>query len=223
MSRLPQVLAVLLVLFSSVPALAGAVRYERDRSVDLDDLARTGQVAVQSNYRGYDVTADASAVLTRVDFAKLKALSVDFNRWARMGMPGVEAMYIVRQPSPTQMLVWIHMTNPGGSTQHYQNIAIVPSIGNQGAFGNSFELTHPAQLSRLTNGQTLGDDPAFSSFEGSWYLEPLGNGRVYVRYFVDATVDSGIPAFLVGPIARSSMVDGIREMIRIFAAQARTP
>ena len=206
----------------STYAHAGIGKLERDGSVDIELLASTGEVKIQSSHRGYDVVADASAVLKNVDFAKLKQASIDFNHWARFGMPGVQAMYVVRQPSPTQMLVWIFMTNPGGSTKHYQNVVISPLIGAQGAFGNTFQITHPANPARLTSGQTLQDDPAFSAFEGSWYLEPLAGGRVYVRYFVDATVDSGIPAFLVGPIAQSSMVDGIRQMIHILANQARS-
>lgn len=183
---------------------------------------------IESSHQSYDVSADASAVVSNVDFTKLTQASIDFDHWPEMGMPGVEAMHTVKRISPTQSLVWIYMISNGTSTRHYQNVNVRPQIGaaiaeaaGRKAFGNTFELTHPASRYRLPNGQVLPDAPSFSAFRGSWYLEPMSGNRAYVRYYVEATVASGIPAFLVGPIAEKSMTDGIHQMIQILANRAR--
>ncbi len=212
----------------SVPLAAHAewAKFSRDGSVQTMDL--TENALIESSHRGYDVTADASAILSNVDFTKLTQASIDFDHWAQMGMPGVEEMHTVKRIAPNQSLVWIYMTSNGTSTRHYQNVVVSPQIGfpiaeaaERHAFGNTFELTHPASRYKLPSGQILSDSPSFSVFRGSWYLEPMSGNRVYVRYYVDATVASGIPSMFVGPIAERSMTDGIRQMIQILANQAR--
>lgn len=214
-------LLVLLGLFFSSSASADFARYYRDSNASISSLGHSGQVLIDSSHRLYNVEADASTVMTQIDIQKLKQGSLAFNEWAQMRMPGVQEMYIVQWVGPTELLVWMNQTAPGGTTRQYMQVKIAQTLPG-GAFGNTFEVVHPSPLYRLPNGRILPDSSAFSRFRGSWYAEPTGTpNQVYVRYYVDATVASLLPAWVVGSVAESSLVDGIRQMMAILAQYAR--
>lgn len=67
----------------------------------------------------------------------------------------------------------------------------------------------------LRSSRTVGSEP-----NGSWYMEPLANGRVYVRYFGVAKVHIALRDFLVSGFLRQQFADGARKVIRNLALEA---
>lgn len=173
-------------------------------------------------HRGYDVQADFSKTLKNVSWDRLKRKSVDFNSWPNLKVTGVDEMIVVENYTANHLLVWIKMSTTGATSKHFYDVKVFDEVAGKGTFGNTFELVHPAKSYRDSRGRILPDDPSFSVMEGSWYLQAVpGTTDVSVRYFVDATVQSGIPAFLVGPVAKRSMAVSIRELIEALAQSAQ--
>lgn len=61
---------------------------------------------------------------------------------------------------------------------------------------------------------------AFTRLEGSWYLEPLGPDRVYVRYVLATTLDPSIPDSLVSGLVKRQLREGTREVIQVLGREA---
>jgi hypothetical protein len=62
--------------------------------------------------------------------------------------------------------------------------------------------------------------PAFRRFEGSWYLEPLADGTVYVRYFAAAALDPSIPEGLRASAVKGQLREGTRGVVHALAQEA---
>ncbi|MBL7715510.1 MAG: hypothetical protein JNL01_08560 [Bdellovibrionales bacterium] len=173
------------------------------------------------DHRGYDVQADFSTVVKNVRWDRLKVASLDFENWKKMGATGVNEMIIVERYSTDHLLVWVHMSASGASSKHFYDVWVFDEISGPGTFGNTFQLVHPTKTYKDSKGRTLPDSPAFSFMQGSWYLQSRPGNEAAIRYFVDATVASGIPSFLVGPIASRSMARSIRDLIEALAKSAQ--
>jgi hypothetical protein len=222
-SLFPRLLGLALALAFFSPAWAFQPRFGVDPRVDLSRLAASDAIDLKVAAEYYEIQVDASAVLEGVALDALWKASLSFASWSGWGMPGVREMRVVARPAEREQLVWAHMRQSGVSSRHYLRVqwneALEPSTG---ARGNTFVLHQPARPYRVGSGpsaRVLENDPSFRSFSGSWYLLPLDGGRVYVRYFVEASVLSSFPSWLVSPIVKSAMPDGVREMIGILARQ----
>ena len=56
--------------------------------------------------------------------------------------------------------------------------------------------------------------------KGSWYLEPLADGTVYVRYFLTAVLDPSIPDGMVSWLIERQLADGARSLVQALGREA---
>ncbi len=211
------------LLFQGV-AHAFETRFAIDPAVNLRELERTGAIVAKMHKQRDVYLADASAVLA-VDPAKIYQISAEFERYAPidrttgrpgMKMPGVRESRIVERSGADVLYTWTKMSMSGRSSEHYLEVRFVQGLTPTGAVGTQW------QLSPKRRHWPYGEDSAFERLEGSWYVEPLASGKVYVRYFLFADLDTRLPGFLVDMIAKNQFKNGVEEIIRILAREAAT-
>jgi hypothetical protein len=213
--------AILLALiFFPIASSAYDSRLGIDPQIHLDQLSRTGKIEVRTARHGGSFKSDASAVLQAVDFNRLWAASLAYDRYAEMGMPGLQQSRLV-QTTPSHLYIWSHMTAMGQTSRHY--LEVRKSLGlPRDARATEWQLVHPP-ASRLFS---FPDEPSFSTMDGSWYIERLsagtrpGSDRVYVRYFLSADPTVRLPDILIGGIARDKFSQGVAQVIRALAREA---
>lgn len=193
-------------------------RFERDAAQDLAALARTGQVAIAVDRVDGAYTVDASAVL-RAEPRRLFEASVDYARYAEMGIPNLRDNRLVSVAAAGQRLhTWSWLQTFGYSSKHYLAVDITRDLARPRAFGICWTLT------RRQPGWPHEDAPAFHRLDGSWYVEPLGAPHagevVYVRYFAAASPDSAVPEALVAWAIRRQLTEGTRGLIQALAREA---
>ena len=193
--KLIRSLSLLLLLVSSIHASAFESRFAIDPAIDLPGLSRTGEIPVKTERRDGLYYSDASAVLKEVDFARLASASVDFDRYAEMGMPNVRESRIV-VPGADELVTWTRMSALGQSSEHYLQVRVIWGIAPNDGEGTEWELIHRQAT------WPFEEATPFERLDGSWYMEPLANGQVYVRYFGVAKVHIALPDFLVSGFLR---------------------
>lgn len=178
----------------------------------LDDLARQAgpSVGYESSRGVYRV--DASWVLKNVSFGRLVAASFDFDHYREMGMPNVLASRIVDRTG-AYLYTWTFMRTAGQESRHYLEVRVTGDLPSGGA-ANEWQLT-PKRSS-----WPEVERPAFTRLDGSWYMLPLPNGNVYVRYFLVADFATSIPDFLVEWVAESQLKSGVSQVIQRLAQVA---
>ncbi len=217
-------LAVFFVFQSS--AFAGETRFGIDKAVDLVRLeaqpitsGKPGLIQLSAKWDGHTVRIDASAV-GDADFTELYELAGDYDAYKRLRMPYVDNAKLIERRTDGKLWVWSQMTlsvpGPDQTSQHYLEVSKVKFAN--GALGNSWVLVRMPKDSNLKD----WDNPKFKKLDGSWYQEQLPSGRTYIRYFLSADIDSGIPAFLIRKIGGGQMSDGVRGVIRTLAQEAST-
>jgi hypothetical protein len=202
-----------LFLFQALSAFAFESRFEIDRSLKLDELARSGKISVRTVRERSVYRSDASAVLTRASLERLQAAAADFDHYQEMGMPNVRASCVVSRAGD-HLYIWTHMAAAGQDSRHYLEVRIEKGLAASGASGIQWQLT------RRQGDWKYPDDPAFERLDGSWYMEPLPGGAVYVRYFLAAVIDTGVPDFIVDWVAKRQFSDGVVRVIEVLARQA---
>lgn len=189
-------------------------RFEIDPKQNLSVLAAQSQVAVQVYRKGDAYYSDASAVL-RVDAKKIFEASLDYDRYSQMKMPYVKESHRVEAAGRDTLYTWTRMTCAGVVSEHYLEVKVEPSLGPQGiGYGMQWQLT-PAKASWSYN-----EDSSFTRLDGSWYVQPLEDGTVYVRYFLAAAIDTSLPTFLIEGVVRNQFSSGVKELIQVLAREA---
>jgi hypothetical protein len=102
----------------------------------------------------------------------------------------------------------------GQTSKHYLAVHVVRNLASPGAAGIRWELI-PRQPA-----WPYEEAPAFRRFEGSWYLEPLADGTVYVRYFAVAALDPSIPEGLRAWAVKGQLREGTRGVVHALAQEA---
>jgi ribosome-associated toxin RatA of RatAB toxin-antitoxin module len=210
---------LLLVLLFATTTFASESRFAIDPNANLADLARTHQPKVTLAQNGLHYMSDASAVLA-ADPDRLFSVSVDFERYAAIRMPNVRESHVVAHgpPSgPETLVAWTHMSVYGQASRHYMTVTLhrqLSGASGRRASGTEWELT------RRMPGSPYPEAPQFKTLNGSWYIEPLASGGVYVRYFLSAEIDTKVPPFLVDQIMRQQFTDGITQVILTLAREA---
>src|SRR5262245_42492866 len=179
-----------LVLIWARVAGAGEARFGADPTQDLGELARTGRLAISVERTDDVYRLDASAVL-RVDARRLLGASVDYERYAQFGVPNLRASHVVSgAPSEDVLYTWNWVSYLGHASKHYLAVHVVKGLAVPGAAGIRWELVprRPAW--------TYEEASAFTQLDGSWYIEPLADGGVYVRYYLVAALDPSVPEAL---------------------------
>ncbi len=198
---------VLLSVSPSPAAYAGETRMHRDPAVDVPALISKGAIVVRTGRNGARYEADSSAVLSGVSFAKLQANSADVGEFRKMGMPNVkQSKWVVREARSA--VAWTEMSMAGQTSRHYLDVQFE---GN----GCYWELTQKRPS------WPHEEDSKFRVLDGSWYMEDLGQGRVYVRYFLSAEIDSSVPDFLIENVLNSQLPASMRKGIRILEERSR--
>lgn len=202
-----------LVGLSSAAVHAFETRFEIDPSVNVEQLSQTREIAVHTESLGDIIHSDASAVL-RVDFKRLEYVSADYDRYVEMKMPNVKKSKIVERAGDT-VYTFTQMSAFGKSSKHYLEVLLLPMIGNQGAAGSQWQLT-PRRTQWPFEEKSL-----FTRLDGSWFMQPLPDGTIYVRYFLAARFNlDNIPEDLVIWVAKKQLGDGVKQVIQTLARQA---
>ncbi len=209
-------LGVSLLATLAAPPGAGAAeaRFQIDPSQDLAELARTGRVAIAVDRTNGVYVLDASAVLP-VDPGALLAASLDYDHYVQMGVPNVRVSRVVRtEPGESLIYTWNWVSGLGQSSKHYLAIHVVGPSDPAGAAGIRWELARPLP------DWPYAEASAFTRLDGSWYVEPLREGGVYVRYFVVAALDPTAPDRLVSWLVKQQFRDGTRRLVEVLAHEA---
>ena len=210
---IPLLVTPVMLIWSQL-ALASGLRFAIDPGQDLEALARAGRVAVSVDRQGGVYTLDASAVLP-VDLPDLLRASVDYDRYARMGIPYLRECHVVAAaPDRSLLYTWSAMSYFGQSSKHYLAVEIQRNLTPSGAAGIAWRLTRP-QL-----GWPYADASAFTRLEGSWYLERLAERSTYVRYTLTAVLDPAIPEALVSWVVKRQLAEGTRGLVHALAREA---
>jgi hypothetical protein len=188
---------------------------QRDPRISLEALAQKGAPDVVSRVSGTAVQADASAVLKDIDFAKLTAAVRDYDRYKQMGMPYVVDSRVVSRVGTDVVTIWTHMRmSVFGLTQtskHYFEVRLFELAA--GASGAEWQQAHPAMA-------PFPDETAFDRLDGSWFAEPLADGKsAYVRYYLSGTLSNGLAGLFSGKI-EGIFRTGVRDVILTLARQA---
>jgi hypothetical protein len=208
------VLCVVWALHGAAAAHAGEARFSIDRTKDLTELARTGRVAVSVDRVGGVYTLDASAIL-RVDARRLLDVSLAYERYANIGVPNLRASHVVSgAPGSDVLQTWSWMSCMGQSSKHYLTVHVARSLAAPGSAGIRWELA-----SRQAS-WPYEDAPAFRQLDGSWYLEPLGDDTVYVRYYMVASLESSMPEGLRAWAVKEQLREGTLGVVYALSREA---
>jgi hypothetical protein len=207
------VLSVVALGLAGGDAHAMETRFGVDARVDVEALARTGKVEVHDGREGRFYSADASAVL-RVDLDRLEEVSLQYDRYVEFGMPGLRRSHIVRSEGGMRH-IWTEMESYGIVSRHYLHAEAGLRLPEE-ARGIQWELLRPGKGA----GYPFPDQPAFARLDGSWYLRPIGQGRVYVRYFLLGDPTVSLPDFLLEGMIRRQFREGVVGVIRALARAA---
>src|SRR2546422_542369 len=138
-----RLLGMPVILIWSQLALASGPRFAIDATQNLEELARAGRVAVSMGREGGVYTLDASAVLA-VDLHALFAVSVDYDRYAQMGVPHLRECHVMAaDPDRTLLYTWSAMSYFGQSSKHYLAVRIERNLTPSGAAGIEWQLARP--------------------------------------------------------------------------------
>lgn len=197
-------------------AHAGETRFARDMTLDLDELAASGKVTVSVVESGGVFRSDASAVLS-VDPHRLFAVAADYDRYVEMGLPHLKSARVVQGSAADGGLVaWFEMSGLGQVSKHYLDVRLERALPDS-ALGMAWVLAAKAAAWPFV------DEPAFSLFDGSFYILPLGDaypGQVYVRYFAAGDPITSLPPALITGIVKKQFSSAAVRAIEIFGAQA---
>lgn len=195
-------------------ALALETRLSVDPTQNLAELTRTGQVIVSIGRVDGVYTLDASAVL-HVDPDVLLRASTDYERYPQMGVPNLRESHVVASaPGGDLLYTWSWMSLLGQSSKHYLAVQVRRGLGPARAAGIQWALARPRA------GWPHEEGSAFTRLEGSWYLEPLADGTVYVRYFLTAVLDPAIPDGMVSWLIKRQLTDGARSLVQALGREA---
>lgn len=189
-----------------------------ETAIDADGTERIALAPASQETRGKYITRDASAVLRNVDFNRLFAAAKNFNQYKAMGMPYLLESKIVETPNPQTLITYNDMSSGVLSSQHFYNV----QLRTQGD-GMEWEQIRPGSSRyRRAQGGFYSDDPKFSKQVGSWYMERLPSGNVYVRYYASVIVDAPlIPNGVIARHAGPMFERGAKAVIKKLAARAR--
>lgn len=198
---------------SASPASAFESRFEIDPSLRgrLSALARDRVTNISSSRQGDLYIADASAVL-RIDAGRMFAAAVDYDRYVQFGMPRLNASRVVDRPAPDLFYVYSEMSYATMRSSQHMEVRVHRKLGASGSAGIEWQLT-PARA------HWPAANPQFTRMDGSFYLEPLADGYVYVRYFLASRVDLPLSGLLSG-LVQKSLRNGAADVITVLARQA---
>lgn len=208
------VTALGLVVLGSPVAGAAETRFRVDPDRNLAELAQTGRVAISIERSSGTYTLDASAVLP-VPLEELLRVSADYGRHAEMGIPNLrESRVVWAAPGGDRFYAWSSMNALGRSSEQYLEVEVRRNLTPAGAVGIRWTLA-PRRA-----GWPYEDASVFTRLDGSWYLEPLADGTVYVRYFLTAVLAPSIPDGMISWVVKRELRDGTRGAIRALAREA---
>jgi hypothetical protein len=204
----------LVALFQASVSFAYDSRFEinPDLAGQLDQLAQNHTTTTSSGRSGNQYWVDASAVL-KVDAAKLLAASLDYDHYVQFGMPHLNDSRVVETASPDLFYTYASMSYITMSSRHYLEIRVHRTINDRGGAGLEWELT-PKRASWPYN-----ESSSFTRLEGSFFIQPLADGNVYVRSYLTNDVNVPLGSLLSG-IIQKALRNGAADVIMALARQA---
>jgi hypothetical protein len=200
------------LLLSAPAAWAFDTHFGVNPAVSLQQLESNATTSTSSGRNGNIYWADASAVL-HADAAKLFAAAQDYDRYVEFGMPHLNDSHVVERDSPELLFTWASMSIITLHSQHYLEVLVHPSLGADGSRGMEWQLAPKKPEWPYVNA------PGFTRSDGSFYIQPLQDGTVYVRYYLSNDVDVPLGGLLSGVI-QSQLRKGAADVIMVLARQA---
>jgi hypothetical protein len=207
-------LAGIIVLSFTSAALAGETRYSIDQAQDLAALARTGELNLKINRQDRKVSVDGSAVV-KVDIDKYMRVVKEFERYPAFGIESIREVHVVERGPGDLVYVWHNVAASGRESKQYLEFKLEPVLTNTRARGMEWQ-----QVQRRAT-WTYEEKSQFLSIAGSWYLEPLADGNVYIRYFQQADIASGLPGWLIELVIRNTFINDSKKAYEAFVRAAR--
>lgn len=205
--------SIILFCFALLPsAWAYDSRFGIDPNVSLPQLSSNGAITTHSGRSGNLYNADASAVL-RVNADKLFAAAQDYNDYVKFGMPYLNDSHVVDHTPPDLLYTWASMSIAVLHSEHYLEVKIHPSLNDTGGRGMEWQLAN--KRPEWPYPQASG----FNVSNGSFYIQPLQDGTVYVRYYLSNDVSLPLSGLLSG-IIQSELRKGAADVISVLARQA---
>ena len=207
-----QILLIGLIAALTPAAWAYDSRFGIDPNVSVAQLEAAHSTSTSSGRNGDLYWADASAVLN-VDAAKLFAAALDYDDYVAFGMPHLNESHVVERDSPTYLFTWASMSIATLHSQHYFEVTVHPALAAAGSQGMEWQLTPKRPSWPYTEAS------AFTQSNGSFYIEPLADGAVYVRYYLSNDVNIPLSG-LLGGLIQSQLRKGAADVIMALVHQA---
>lgn len=221
-------LALVLAAFQPAHAQAADIRFGIDPNANLAALkaaSSPSNMPMPIDHNGNTYQLDGSAVLHDCDAAhascdldKLWVIAKDYNDYAKFGMPDLKQSIVV-SGAPAQdsdgpvLFAWIDMVAFGIESASYLEVHTAPA--EEGLSADSRGI-YWVTATQTQSGWGYPNNPAFLDFHGSWYMQDLGGGDMYVRYYLSATAKNAIEGLVAGPRLQSDA----RQTVTILWQQA---
>jgi ribosome-associated toxin RatA of RatAB toxin-antitoxin module len=202
----------LAVLALAPSAWAFDSKFNIDPNYNLGELPANGSALAHSGRSGSLFWADASAVL-RANPAKLFAKAKDYDHYVQFGMPHLNASKVMEHDSDELIYTWTSMSYVGLQSEDYLEVRIHDAFDNRGTMGMEWQQAVPKPSWPTNNSK-------FYRFDGSFYVQPLDDGKVYVRYYLTNGVNMSLAGLLSGFI-QSQLRKGAAEVIMKLAEAAQ--
>lgn len=102
----------------------------------------------------------------------------------------------------------------GQTSKHYLTVHVARSLAAPGSAGIRWELASRQAA------WPYEDAPAFRRLDGSWYIEPLSDDTVYVRYYMVASLDSSMPEGLRAWAVKEQLREGTLGVVQALSQEA---
>lgn len=172
--------------------------------------ARLEEPNIKVSYANKIITIDASVVVPG-DLGLIWDTCIDYEAYPKIGMPNVVQNVIVeRAATGDELVFWTHMNNAGRPSKHYMQVHFEKPRGG-------------ITWTRIPKREEWGfeEKTAFAALVGSIYLEKSSTDRVYIRYYLQGTLDHPWPDFLVSSYISNVIEKGVREILSILARRGQ--
>jgi hypothetical protein len=198
----------------SASAFAYDSRFAIDPDQDLAALESSHEINLKLTRQDKKVFVDASAVYD-VGAEKLYAVVGDFDNYVKYGVPDLKAVHVVERGPGDTLYQWQDLSAAGRESEQYCEVHLKPALTNTQARATEWQM-----VPRRAN-WPYDESSQFTTIEGSWYMEPLKDGKLYTRYFQSVTIGSSLPGWLIELIVKSTVVADTKKVIDVLVKTAQ--
>jgi hypothetical protein len=191
--------------------------------------SKPNQILSQSSRSDRVFTAEVYAVFENVDPKLLFEVATDFGAYGEYRLPNLRGTQIIHQRSPSRLQTWNWMDGFGFESKHCYDIKIYSSLNFLAASGTEWSQTPcPAstwsqisgQFSRHIGPDNL-DDSEFDWQRGTYFIQPLNESTVFVRYRFQGRISERFGFRLFRGQIQRTMESTAKEVVAIMTDIAR--